>query len=111
MSDRTRESQEDRRRRLLQDAARPAPRLDDPKWLSWYQNLREDRVRRRMGFLREDEGTMDSSDRIELMLKRGMGPREVVSEDTIYHKMFGRPRPDKLKEYDVTSEDDVDETS
>lgn len=70
--------------------------LDDKKWLEWYSRLKEDRVKRSLGFLRPDEGTMDSVDRLKLMMDRGEGPREPINEDSI-RKQLRLPRKEENK--------------
>lgn len=62
--------------------------LDDQKWLEWYGRLQYDRLRRHMGLLRPDEGTMAPEDKIQLMLDRGEVPNEEpVDEDSIRKRM------------------------
>jgi hypothetical protein len=71
------------------------PPLDDPNWLKWYNQLQNDRVRRKMGLNRPDEGVMDSVDRIELMIDRGEGPPEPGTFDSVRKRMGLPPLTDE----------------
>ena len=62
--------------------------MDDQQWLRHYNDVAYDRIRRRLGFLKEDEGAMDSVDRVRLMEKRGQIPNdEPVTEDSLRQRM------------------------
>lgn len=60
--------------------------LDDENYLESYSRLKEDRVKRRLGLLGPDEGLLDSSDRIQLMIDRHELP-EVVNEESVRKRM------------------------
>jgi hypothetical protein len=70
------------------------PPLNDPKWLDWYKQLQNDRVRRKLGLNRPDEGVMNSVDNLELMRDRGLGPQEPASIDTVRERMGLPPLTD-----------------
>jgi len=70
------------------------PPLDDPKWLEWYQQLLNDRVRRKMGLNGPEEGVMDTVDRLELMMDRGEGPQAPVTVDSVRERMGLAPLKD-----------------
>ncbi|MGA2785311.1 MAG: hypothetical protein ABSF09_11495 [Candidatus Bathyarchaeia archaeon] len=72
-----------------------SPPLDDPNWLKWYNQLQNDRVRRKMGLNRPDEGVMDSSDRLQLMIDRGEGPQETFDLDSVRKRMGLPPLTDQ----------------
>jgi hypothetical protein len=74
------------------------PPLNDPNWLKWYVQLQNDRVRRRLGLNREDEGVMDSVDRLELMDKSGQGPPKPVTFDSVRKRMGLQPLDPKTRE-------------
>jgi len=73
------------------------PPLDDPNWLKWYNQLQNDRVRRKMGLNGPEEGLMDSVDRLELMLDRGQIP-EPVTFDSVRKHMGLQPLDPKTRE-------------
>jgi hypothetical protein len=62
--------------------------LEDKAWLEWYSRLQHDRIRRQLGFLPRDQGTLAPEDRIQLMIDRGEvrndGP---VTEDSIRKRL------------------------
>jgi hypothetical protein len=62
--------------------------LEGQEYLRWYGRLREDRIRRRLGFLRRDEGMMDEVDKVQLMLDRGEGVAPApVTEESLRRRM------------------------
>lgn len=83
----------------LSNTKRRQQMLDDNNWMKWYNRLKEDRIRRRLGFLREDEGMMAPEDRAELLMKRGLGPREPLTEDSLRRSLgLARSRKEENKE-------------
>jgi hypothetical protein len=62
-------------------------RRADEAWSRWYMALREDKIARRLGILREDEGILGPEDKIDLMLKRGMTPAERPTEESVSRRM------------------------
>jgi len=73
------------------------PPLNDPKWLDWYRQLQNDRVRRNLGLTRADEGVMDTVDRLELMEERGLGPPEPITVDSVRERMGLKPLDPKTR--------------
>jgi len=60
----------------------------DEAWLQWYMRLKTDRVKRRMGLLRPDEGTMALDDRLQLMFDRGEIPNnKPVNEESVRERL------------------------
>jgi hypothetical protein len=67
--------------------------LDDQKWLEWYSQLQYDKARRNLGLLPRDEGVQGPEDRLDLMIERGLGPPEPVTQSSI-RKKLGFPERD-----------------
>jgi len=62
--------------------------LDDQKWLEWYNRLQTDKVKRAMGLLDPDEGTMGPEDKLQRMYDRREIPTgEPVTVESVRRAM------------------------
>ena len=68
---------------------------NDKAFLDWYSRLIEDRVRRRMHLLRDNEGLFAHDDVLQWLVDHGLGPRNPFPDEDEVARRMGLPRRTK----------------